>query len=187
MYPLIVQHPVLCGVERVLKSWILYPVWESTSGVMAHCEPYFRGSHMLSAAPSIFLMHLRKVMKHSNSNGCLSLQYIIPFPIAERMPKIWYILVCNLGVLFGRHGRIWLMRGYYMLQKALPILSINVTKVKQYFRSNVCLSLKYIIPFLVQTVYPEACILYAIWEFTQAETALWEPCGAHICWWKVLT
>jgi len=40
-----------------------------------------RGSKMLSEVPHIFLIHLRKVMKHFSSNGCLWLQHGIPFPV----------------------------------------------------------------------------------------------------------
>ncbi len=41
----------------------------------------------LSESPSIFVMHLRKVMTHLSSNGCLSLQYTIPFPVLRGYPK----------------------------------------------------------------------------------------------------
>ena len=37
--------------------------------------------YMLSEAPLIIIMHLRKVGNHSSSNGCPSLQHIIPFPV----------------------------------------------------------------------------------------------------------
>ena len=40
-----------------------------------------RSFFMLSEAYPISLIHLRKILKHSISNGCLSLQHSIPFPV----------------------------------------------------------------------------------------------------------
>ena len=57
-----------------------------------------RGLWMVSEAPSIYPMHLRKVMKHLSSNGCASSQYITPqLQFREGSYKRGYF-VCHLSV-----------------------------------------------------------------------------------------
>ena len=66
-------------------------------------------------------MHLRKVMKHSNSNGCLSSQYSITICCAEREPQIWKF-VWNLRVNIGRNDMVQHINGWWMLSEALSHL-----------------------------------------------------------------
>ena len=60
------------------------------------------GSYMVSIAPPAVTIHMTKVMKHSSSNGCLSLQYIIPFPVLRECPKsdilheIWELFLSEM-------------------------------------------------------------------------------------------
>ena len=49
---------------------------------------------VLPEAPLIFPIHLRKDMKHFSSNGCLSLQYSIPFCVLRGCPE--YCILCAI-------------------------------------------------------------------------------------------
>ena len=75
------QHPshFLCpDGGRYQQSGILHEIWELFSNKNDTVWT-IRGLQMLSEAPLLVFVHIEKVMKHSNSNGCLSLQQSIPF------------------------------------------------------------------------------------------------------------
>ncbi len=85
-----VAHHTISSEERVSKiwhfTWNLRAVFGTNDMVWTT-----RCLYMLSAPPLIKFIHLRKVTKHSNSNGCLSLYHIIPFHVQLGCPKS-YIL-----------------------------------------------------------------------------------------------
>ena len=82
---LTVQRPIL-HTERIPQTCILIIIWEST--FVEHNLVRPTGAwQMHREAPPICLMHLRKVLKHFISNGCLSLQFNISFYILRGYPK----------------------------------------------------------------------------------------------------
>ena len=46
-----------------------------------------RGLCMQAETPILICVHLRNDMKYSSSNGCLSLQHSIPYPVLRGCPK----------------------------------------------------------------------------------------------------
>ena len=65
---------------------------------------------MLSEAPSIFVMHLRKVVKYSISNGCLFSHYIIQYSVLRWYPKagilyaIREMILAEIAHIVYHHG-----------------------------------------------------------------------------------
>ena len=99
-----VAHHTISSAERVSEiwhfTWNLIAVFGSNDTVWTT-----RCLYMLSAAPLIKFIHLRKVTKHSNSNGCLYLYHIIPFHVQWGCPKS-YILPWNLRAIFGSNDMV---------------------------------------------------------------------------------
>ena len=80
-----VQYHICCA-EREPQIWKL--VWNLRVDIGGNdTVQHINGWWMLAEASPICLTHLRKVMKHSNSNGCLSLQYSITFAVLRWYPK----------------------------------------------------------------------------------------------------
>ena len=87
-----------------------------------------------------------KVMKHFSSNGCISFQCSIPFPVLRGYFKSG-VFVCNSRVNLCKNGIMWTMRGVYMYSEASLHCLTNLRKLRNPFSSNVCLYLQYSIPF----------------------------------------
>ena len=106
-------------------------------------------------------------------------QYTISRP--ERVPKKWNI-VHNLGVVWGRNDTLWTTMGSFMLSKILSIIIIHLRKVRKHSSSNVCLALKFCIPFPMLKGCLKLLILCAIWESTWMRMTRYGPQWAHICY-----
>ena len=81
-------HPI-SSAEWVIKSmffaWNLRVVSCRNDMMRA-----IRGSYMLSETLLIINVHIRNVINHSITNGCLSLQHGIPFTMLIWFPKFWF-------------------------------------------------------------------------------------------------
>ena len=76
---LVVYHPISCAesVPRICYfAWNLSVIFKRNDVMWTMS---MRVMQMSSKAFPVILTHLRKVMKHSSSSGCISLQNIIPF------------------------------------------------------------------------------------------------------------
>ena len=83
---LLAMHYHICCAERVPQIWKF--VWNLRVSIGRNdTVQHINGWWMLSEASPICLVHLRKVVKHSSSNGCLSLQYSITFVVLRGYPK----------------------------------------------------------------------------------------------------
>ena len=116
MYLLAAQHSISCA-QMVLKIW--YFAWNLRAPVLGRNDMVWitRVSLILSEAKTIIPMYLRKVMKHSSSNRCISLQYSIPFPVLGGCPKSE--ILCEIWELFLAYmtpcGPWWACRCYRKL------------------------------------------------------------------------
>ena len=135
-----------------------------------HRQKWYGATHkcwwMLSKASPIDLMYLMKVMKHSSSNGCLSLQYSITFVVLKGYPKSGKL--CKTTSVKIIRWNIYL-NGWWMLSEVSLICLMHPRKVMKHSSSNGCLSLQYIITFVVLKGYPKSGNLCEIWESTSAE------------------
>ena len=104
-------------------------------------------------------------MSHSRSNGCLSLQHGIPFPV----PNGWLkscSFAWNLRVVSCRNDTMWAIRGSYMLSEAPLIINMHVRNVINHSITNGCLSLQHAgIPFTMWIWFPtfEFCFKFESW------------------------
>ena len=97
------------------------------------------GLDMLSEAPYIYMIHLRKLLNHFNSNEHLSLQYIIIFPVQRGYPKSGVLCV----QFKGQPQQKWHNVNHEGLTDAVrapPIFLVHLRKVMKYFSSNGYLS-----------------------------------------------
>ena len=151
-------------LKGYLESCHLCEIWESTgvgNGTLRPIDDLW----MLSITSFICLLHLKKVLKHFISNGCLSFQYIILFLYWEgtenlafcvhfESEKPWHMPYWDPPV----GARSW--------QNPSSLPRIHMVEVLKHFISNICLSLWHIIPFAILRGYLESCHLCEIWEST---------------------
>ena len=129
---------------------------------------------MLSEAPPICRMRIRKGLKHFISNGYLPLLYSIPFFILRGYPKsgnlcaIWESTAIRKGTLRS-------VGNMQMLSEAYSTCPMRLWKVLKHFISNLCLSFPYIITFAILRGHPKTCILCTIWESTTVRNGNWGP------------
>ena len=109
---------------------------------------------MLSEAPPICRMRIRKGLKHFISNGYLPLLYSIPFFILRGYPKsgnlcaIWESTAIRKGTLRS-------IGNMQMLSEAYSTCPMRLWKVLKHFISNLCLSFPYIITFAILRGHPK--------------------------------
>ena len=133
------QHviPFSC-VGRVPKVWLFILKFGSWFWQKWH---YVRhdGSFMLSEAYLIVLIHLRKVLKCLTSNGCISEQHSIPFPVLKGCPKSDILM--KFVSCFGQKWHGVDHESSYIPSEALPIILVHLTKNIKHSNSNGCISL----------------------------------------------
>ena len=165
-----VSFPMQMGVPKSLYFVCSLRVCLGRNGTM--CT--IMGLQMLSEAPLVPLKHLGKVMKHSNSNGCLTSQYSNAFSMRRGYLESPHF-VYNLRVELGKNGTVWTIGSSYMLPKAPLIFLIYLWKVMKHPNSNGCLYLQHSIPFHVCRRYQNSGILHTNWETTLAKLSWYEP------------
>ncbi len=136
---LITAHHHISSAERVPQTWYIAWKLRVILGKNDTCLT-IRCLYMLSEAPMKLPRHLMKVMNHSSSNGCLSLQRSITFPVLRGCPKS-DILHENWELFFGKNDTCLTMRCMYILSGAPVTLPIHLMKVMKHSSSNRCLSL----------------------------------------------
>ena len=137
---------LICGPKLV----ILLDKYESISGRNDEVLT-IRGSDMLPGPLPLIIIHLRKVIKHSSSNGCLSVWYSIPFSVLVWAPKL-VILHKIWEFCFSRNDMVATMKVSYILSGALPIILMHLRSVRKDSLSNGLLSLQHSISFPTPTL-----------------------------------
>ena len=163
------SSPFQCweGAQFLVFSWNLIVVFGRNKTDLA-----MRCLYMLPEDPASIHIHLRKVMKHSSSNGCLSLSLTITFPVLKWWPKL--VILFDIGEYFPAEMTLcWPQGGLDMLWNTLPIILIHIQKDMKYSSSNGYCSLCHISTWPVLIWYPKVYILLQIWEYFPAELTQW--------------
>ena len=139
---------------------------------------------MLSEALPIVPFYLRKVMKHSSSNGCLSAQHTIPFPMQGGCPKAGVCI--KFGRYFWQNDTVWTIPGLYILPGALLITLVYPTRVMRQSNSNGYISLEHIVIFQVRRGYLKYDILHETLQLFLVGMIRRGPQGACKCYQKLI-
>ena len=106
-----------------------------------------RGSDTVSEAILTILIHLRKVEKYSNSNGCMSIYDTSSYSWADMMFTV--LLFCSkFDLSICQKDTMMTIRGSNRRSDALPTILIHQREVRKHSSSNRCM------PFLFSLVFP---------------------------------
>ena len=122
-----------------------------------------RGLDMLSEAIPIIIIHLRKVRKHSSTNGCRSLWHSVAFPRLIWSLKL--VILVNIWCCFCKNDTVLAIRRLGMMPEALPAIAIYLSKGGKHSSSNGCQSLWHSATFPGLIWCPKLVILLEIWDF----------------------
>ena len=143
------KSDILCAI------WVLIPEqkWHSAN---------HDGLKGVVRSSSTFLIHPRKVMKHSSSNVCFYLKHFIPSPMLREGTH-------NLASWIQFQSQPWQKWQDANHKRLVDIIKIFsympylVLDIMKHFNSNGCHSLQYIMPISMCRGYSQSSILYEIW------------------------
>ena len=122
-----------------------------------------KSSYMLQEAILTIIIHLRMVMKHSSSNGCVSLwqrHHFFGWPSAKTLYFAW-----NSRGILVKMTWYWPWGGSDIPIADLQFIIIHLMMVMKHLSSNGCLFIQHIIPFPLLIWASKFVILHQICEF----------------------